>query len=413
MNNKDDKEKSVTKLSQFLQLFEDESINIDNYYFRGESNFYDNRSSSLYRDMIGQEYPIDFDLLLTDYYENIGGQISHAEKDNFIAYSQHHGLRTPLLDITTAPLTALYFATETNSDDCGYIYLYNKNKTINISDSLRGFKNVDVLNHLVTMNDPIFIGSVYSGLVNIFNKNISFFLEISFNLIDIIVQTTCRGNLEKLKDEFLKVREIKKYTTQDQDTLANIEDHQKFNVAHLNLQKIHNFQGMTGDLPDIFKTDYESIIKTLGQCSSIKQTSNESLDAMDITSVDELNKLVINYMLMLKIYFKYLRDNTLAFEIRNLDIKLPFFIYKPTYLFDRMKSQNGLFFYQLAVKKRDRANDIWETLSQDFTPDLIIKIEDKKQIRKQLHYLGVSKKSIFPDPDNIASYLNEEHSTSI
>lgn len=57
------------------------------------------------------------------YFKEIAYSLNKVEKENFMAYSQHHGLPTELLDVTTNPLVALWFSCEDISDLDGVVYL--------------------------------------------------------------------------------------------------------------------------------------------------------------------------------------------------------------------------------------------------------------------------------------------------
>ena len=69
-----------------------------------------------------------------DYFREIGYMLDSDSRESFIAYSQHHGLPTELLDITENLIVALYFACENDIDSDGIIYAISND--LNIADPL-------------------------------------------------------------------------------------------------------------------------------------------------------------------------------------------------------------------------------------------------------------------------------------
>lgn len=91
--------------------------------------------------------------------------------------------------------------------------------------------------------------------------------------------------------------------------------------------------------------------------------------------------------------------------------QMPYIIMKPDNVFDRLRNQNGLFIYQLFVShphpiERNKVN----TYVQEVIPDDTIAIENKKEILKELDYMGINSKYIFTDYENVAKYINMRYS---
>lgn len=113
----------IENLQDFILKVQD--FPVGSWYYRGESKDY-GKSKNLasgYRWMQEKNRAfIDLINLRVEFFREVGAKLSDKEVENFLAYSQHHGLPTELLDITTNPMVALYFACESNPDDDGYLY---------------------------------------------------------------------------------------------------------------------------------------------------------------------------------------------------------------------------------------------------------------------------------------------------
>ena len=75
--------------------------NLLDAYFRGESRKYTNIAASCYRDNFNDSDRSIIDEMIDEYFYEVSAQLSDIEKSNFISYSQHHGLPTNLIDITS------------------------------------------------------------------------------------------------------------------------------------------------------------------------------------------------------------------------------------------------------------------------------------------------------------------------
>lgn len=173
----------VGTLTEYIDIIKDYSLH--NKYFRGENQKYSNISSSLVRGYVprGKNYGLVdiYTNLLNSYYQEVGYKLDKMQEENFLAFSQHHGLKTNLIDFTTAPLVALYFACEREiyDVDSGYVYILNDEDTVDASEFLREYSIKEHFCHNVfsqlAWNQPDVVTEFrnllekYAGLLS--NKN--------------------------------------------------------------------------------------------------------------------------------------------------------------------------------------------------------------------------------------------------
>ncbi|EAC7120429.1 hypothetical protein AK851_03740, partial [Listeria monocytogenes] len=86
-------------------------------------------------------------------------------------------------------------------------------------------------------------------------------------------------------------------------------------------------------------------------------------------------------------------------------VRMPHILYQPDILFDRMQSQRGSFIYQNYFDHISLQNSSEEIIY----PEETLKIKNKAHILKQLDMLGINKKELFPDVDNIAAYTKKKY----
>lgn len=101
----------IRSVAKYLSLIEQNGLT--NYIFRGQNEPYYGIEASGFRPYMGSwstDKFYDLDQITKDFYNKVTRYLTDEEKSHFLAYSQHHGLPTNLVDFSHSPLIALFFA---------------------------------------------------------------------------------------------------------------------------------------------------------------------------------------------------------------------------------------------------------------------------------------------------------------
>lgn len=345
MNNKykilDSIDHEISTLPEYIDLIL--SGKYENSIYRGEPQKYSHSNASAFRRTAesGGKYP--FLHMKNEFKRETYYKITADQRHDFLAFAQHHGIPTNLLDFTTSPLIALFFACkpyaseESTSDTGGYVYLI-RNHLLNVTKLISENENDNILDLLLLGKREI-MTSLYQGI----------------SQYEKAYPKEFYGNLKKLY-----------WSLYPEEVFPEYHDD----------YKIH--------LPDELKIHSQADNKKMFQ--RIQKDSGE----IDIA--------VISYLFSLQFYLKELRNG----NIRDKWIDcLPNFTYQPIFSFERGKNQLGLFLYQnyLTLKGDDDSELI---ALQRISPDVRIKVKDPRKILNQLDLMGINEKFIYGDIDSIA-----------
>lgn len=92
--------------------------------------------------------------------------------------------------------------------------------------------------------------------------------------------------------------------------------------------------------------------------------------------------------------------------LKTGEIVFPPVIMHPFVKFDRMKSQEGTFLYQVPHYRGTTRDYIGFTKIEN---DLEFIIKDKQSIFTSLNKIGINRKNFFPDHDNVTEYLKTKY----
>jgi len=431
--NLDIKKAPITSLSAYVEHLEKNGYLNSNYIFRGEHchlndkrevSSHEKRVSGAFRTPVNSTYPHGSDVyhIFTDkiekYYSQIGHRLSDVDREHFVAFSQHYGLTTNLLDVTASPMVALFFACyeescckykKSNKNTYGKVYIFD-NDSIDITLVLsefqkRGIFNQDVFDRLSTGNRTI-----YNTMYDAFKK----YIEGNF-FITKKEYTTC-GTSQSLDEPKPAANERicklyncawQLYNFRRTNTQALASDLlSESGVLRLNLPEVNG--RISGELEKHEKDVY--FAKLL---DGIMQ--DESMSGFTDINLGKFSDWWANAYLLFLIYilkeggvFKQGKAKQPFCETcaekdlcNNMPTFLPTLIYKPQITFERARLQKGYFIYQ---PYREICKN--EIVQFQYNPHIVeIDIQNTDEILKQLDAFDVNLGTIFGDYDSIAKYI--------
>lgn len=414
----------VKTVSEYIQKLED--LGIDNYIYRGQNEPYYGINANgfrLFKDQFMCNKRLHIDELSKEYYNQITSKLTYDEKKYFLAFCQHHGIPTNLIDFSYSPLIALFFACEGKKDPTLSISeilngttvenfeSYNKTKKElidSISHISKIIKNklstpaqvslinkkwlLDVTDIISQIGDNNFLESIYvNGDIRTYliNKLSGLFSTDTFTLSDI------SDTLSKMIDCYIINRvdyygadvtedEIVEMKASEDENLFSLQ--QRINSDTIAYEVYHLYNYVFEEMQDENITYGNDIFDGFPEEGSIEQVA------------------AATYILLLTNLVQIFHNHRDCNENLILDLKI-YFTYQPANLFDRINAQQGLFIYQpyfYGYDLKDKKNIL---SIQRVHPDYIIEIFDCETILSDLNVFGINLGNVYGDFDNIAKSI--------
>lgn len=378
----------INTLSEYINCVANNGL--DTYISRGENQRFDYVAASAFR----YDTPIQFTNMIEQFYSIIGNNLTNMQKEHFVAFSQHHGIPTNLVDFSTSPLVSLFFScyeTAKSNSDSGYVYFINNNRLIDINNMMNytNYKN-NILSDLLNL-EP----SILSVIIKLYSYEHTHIHEIEQIIID------CTNKLktqEDVRNKYAPLFDIVK----EMNNCINTNKYEDYFPLHLYSDKILK------TLIDINKDDSDT------DFILYKEDVNEYYKLIkDIRIHTQFVYFddVLLILMLIKTMFGELIDFCMGKKILT-DFYLPFyFSYSPPNIISRVSNQSSLFIYQLYYDNNlpDRfVEKVEDRLCQSIVPDFMIKINNKQKMLESLDAVGINLKFIYNDYDNIAKYVKDK-----
>lgn len=358
------------------------------YIFRGERGKFEKRQASAFRGKKGKS----FMNLINDYYSMIGHRISDIEKENFLAFAQHYGLPTNLLDITSNPLSALFFACHEAKEN-GYVYIFPKNFLLDITEIIEAFPRESVFN-LFLSGHPFVMSKIHDSISYLFESTRSIF------------QFTLKGTAilpgqEYVNHVFCKLfcfaRDM--YCDKNKTSILDIT----YEEMMKNVQGDGIIRGSDIGCEGFYRTvnaereRFEELFDAI--------CKDDYMDDIEITknSMSDLSYYIIFILYCFRVQYKYYGNS----DFTAFCDLFPAMVYRPKVTFERARLQQGYFIYTPYKASTGIYKDI-EIEMGNLSPMQEIEIKNPAKIFRELDSIDVHIGTIYGDFDNIAKYLNEK-----
>ncbi|GAB6084981.1 FRG domain-containing protein [Alkaliphilus crotonatoxidans] len=396
-------------ISEYLSILEGKGIS--EYIYRGQNEPYFSIKASGFRPYLGgwnSDKIYDMEYLHSAFYNRIIGQVSEHEKKYFLAFCQHHGIPTNLVDMSYSPLVALFFACDGKTEQKFSLQEFLGSSTLEELENDSSLQKMLIHNILNQARKPFH--SPYAQTYVLKKQRL-------INITNIIIMLQGKSLFEELLTDYdialalansihshfrsVDITSLKDWTKNLLINYCNINEvYEEEDACTIELYK--KIKSLLSKSEDINIQDYHDLLQVISESDIENGIISALLKNTELLcGINDCDIIALLYMILLVATLYELKNYPRKINI-NLDI---YFTYQPPELFGRISSQQSFFIYQPYIYTNDGVYNYCELNVQEIVPDILIEIDNYSNILQELNLLGIDNGTIYGDIDNIAKAL--------